>query len=260
MDSPNRGSWTQGLMLASDSETSLACAAILARHEVIIRAVVLEPDTSQKMAAAIAEQFPVPPPVLFTSRPDKDPTILELVKSGSIDLLFCCWFKYRVRPKLLNSLNTGAVNIHPSALPYNKSRHSAFWGIMNGTPLGATIHWMDETFDTGDIIGQATFEDDGVMSADQVYKRQLSLCVELFEKYLPSTLKGNAPRMCQPPGGSYHFERDILAATTFDGSDTITMENLLRLARGTRIGPHGFYVQIGERKFKVQASVSEDTE
>jgi len=257
MPSLNRENRAHGLMLASDSEMSLAYASILARHEVVVRAVVLEPDTSEEMATTIAERFPVPPPVVFTSRPDKDPVILQLVNSGSIDLLFCCWFKYRVRPKLLNSLNIGAVNIHPSALPYNKSRHSAFWGIMNGTPLGATIHWMDESFDTGDIIAQATFEDDGVMSAEEVYGRQLSLCLELFDQHLPSTLIDNPPRINQPAGGSYHFERDIRNATTFDGSDSITMEKLLRLARGTRMGSNGFYVQIGDRKFKVQASVSE---
>lgn len=250
---------SQGIMLASDSETSLEFASILAQNEVIIRAVILEPDTSAEMAEKIVGQFQITPIVVFTSRPDKDSEILELVASKEIDLLFCCWFKYRIRARLLDSLNVGAVNIHPSVLPHNKSRHSAFWGIMDETPLGATIHWMDESFDTGDIIGQTTFENDGLISADKVYEQQIALCVELFNEYLPRILKGNAPRVQQHERGSYHYERDIVTATRFNGSDTITMERLLRLARGTRIGSHGFYIRIGDREFQVSASVTEVT-
>lgn len=250
---------TQCLFVGSDSDISLSCAKTLAGFNVDVQAVVLEPDTPKQIAAAIVAALPGDPPLVLASRPDKDPLILELMASNSLDLLLCCWYRYRIRPSLLKSLKTGAINLHPSVLPHNKSRHSAFWGIMNGTPLGATIHWMDETFDTGDLIGQAQFEDDGIISAEEVYERQLSLCIELFNQHIASILEPNPPRIKQPEGGSYHFEDDILLATTFDGSDTIDMAKLLRLARGTNVGTHGFYVELGERKFKIQASVTEVT-
>ena len=203
------------------------------------------------------KSLPNNPPSFKTARPDREPLILDLMNENKIDLLFSCLYEHRIRKKLLRKANRGGINIHTAVLPWNKGMHTSFWGIMDGTPLGATIHWMDENLDTGDIVGQAVFEDDAIMTAAEVKQRQLALCVELFESYLPLILRNEAPRVSQPKGGSYHLRRDIEAATTFDDSDTFTMGKLLRLSRATNYGPHGFYIRVGDRKFKIQTSISE---
>ena len=249
----------EGIMLSDGTEVPLACAAALARADVVIHALVVGPNVPQKAAEAIAGQFQAPPPIVVTTRPDQDPMILGLLDEGRIEMLLSCLFEYRIRPRLLQGASKGGVNIHTSVLPHNRGFHTSFWGIVDGTPLGATIHWMSEELDAGDIIAQASFQDDGLMSAGEVRQRQLALCVELFEAHLPAILAGEAPRTPQPPGGVFHHKRDIGPATTFDQTDTITMEALLRLARATHFGPHGFYVRVGSRTFKVQASVSEVT-
>lgn len=178
------------------------------------------------------------------------------------DFLFCCDYPYLIREPLLSSASRGAVNLHPAVLPHNRGRHSAFWGIMNRTPLGATIHWMDATFDTGDVIAQATFEDDGLMTAQEVYDRQMRLCGDLFETWLPRILDGTAPRTPQrilvpyPLGAKYHKAEEIGAATSFHGDDDIPMWKLLRLIRATSHGDHGFYVTVGGVRYKVQGKVT----
>ena len=244
-------------MLSDGTEVPLACATALARHRVAILALVVGPHVPKEMARMIAGRFETPPPIVVTARPDKDPFIRELLETGRMEMIFSCFFEYRLRPLLIHGVQLGGVNIHPSVLPHNGGFHSSFWGIYNQTPLGATIHWLSEELDRGDIIAQVTFEDDGAMSAEEVRQLQRRLCIELFETYLPRILARKAPRTPQPPGGSYHFKTEIEAVTTFEGTDTITMDLLMRLARATHCEPHGFYVRIGDRKFKVQASVSE---
>ena len=259
MSSPKTDSRIRSILLADGSDEAVACAAVLMRNDVAVDALVVGPNVPRHAVEAIAGQFPVAPTVVVSSRPDQDSFILDLLDKGRIDFLFSCLYEYRIRPSLLGAAKKGAMNIHTAVLPHNRGIHTSYWGIVDGTPLGATMHWMDESLDTGDIIGQAVFEDDGLMSAAEVRQRQLQLCVHLFETYLPLIVRGEAPRRPQPPGGSYHFKRDIEAATSFEAEDTVTMGQLLRLARATNYGTHGFYVRVGDRKFKVQASVSEVT-
>ncbi|GAC1547449.1 MAG: methionyl-tRNA formyltransferase [Candidatus Velthaea sp.] len=48
-----------------------------------------------------------------------------------------------------------AINAHPSLLPLYRGATPELWAIRNGdTESGVTIHYLDSTFDTGDIIDQ----------------------------------------------------------------------------------------------------------
>ena len=131
----------QGIFLADCSaeaeQVSMSCAAELARHPVTIHAIFVSPDDSQEIVDAVTRPLSNVP-VIRTTRPDKDPFILELLDAGNIDLIFS-HSRYRVRPRLLNGVTMGAVNLHPSVLPLNRGRHPSFWGIMDKTKLGATI-------------------------------------------------------------------------------------------------------------------------
>ena len=41
-----------------------------------------------------------------------------------------------------------------SYLPWNRGADPNFWSILEDTPKGVTIHIMDESIDTGDILYQ----------------------------------------------------------------------------------------------------------
>mgnify|MGYP001603841219 CR=1 FL=1 len=115
---------------------------------------------------------------------------------------------------------------------------------MDSTPMGATLHWMDDGFDTGPIIAQERFDDDGVMTSREVYERQCVLCVKLFKDNLPLVLSGKAPSIPQGPGGTYHRAQDIVAATTYHyPHDTLSADRVLKLARATDFGSYGIDVQ-----------------
>ena len=247
----------QGLLLADGSEVPVACARALEAERVHIAALVVGPRVRLESAQAIADQFSVRPPIITTSRPDQDPYIEALIASRRIDYLFSCFYEHRIQPSLIDGARFGGTNIHPSVLPYNRGFHASFWGIINRTPLGATIHWLAEGLDEGDIIAQETFFDDGTLSAAEIRRRQRDLCISLFNKNLPLILAGKAPRKPQEKGGEYHFKKDIVAATTFRGHDSVSFEELLRLLRATDCGENGLTVVVDGRKFKITGRVSE---
>lgn len=247
----------QGLLLADGSEVPVACARALEAERVHIQALVVGPSVPLESAQAIVDQFSVKPPIIVTNRPDQDPYIESLIASRRIDYLFSCFYEHRIFPSLIEGARFGGTNIHPSVLPHNRGFHTSFWGIMSRTPLGATIHWLAEGLDEGDIIAQEIFFDDGTLSAAEIRCRQRDLCVSLFNKNLPLILAGKAQRKPQEKGGEYHFKKDIVAATTFRSCDSVSFEQLLHLVRATDYGKNGLTVVMDGRKFKITGHVSE---
>ncbi len=53
----------------------------------------------------------------------------------------------------------GTLNIHPSLLPKYRGSNPYFWLYYNLDMMaGVTLHYIDDNIDTGDIIGQGSFE------------------------------------------------------------------------------------------------------
>src|SRR5262245_28217062 len=229
---------TKVLFLSDGSDVATACARLVAARPVSVLTVVVGPNVTPTEAGGIRACFPTPPPLLRTARPDLDPQILAWGASGDIDLLLSVYFEYRVRPALIALARRRGITVHPSALPHNGGFHSSFWGIVNQTPLGASLIWMDEGLDTGGVIAQKIFADDGVMSASEVRARQRRMCVELFEENIDDLLAGRIAWKSGAPC-SYHFKKDIVAATTFAEDDQLSLGRLVRLGRATAHADNG---------------------
>lgn len=246
----------KALFMSDGSDVAIACAHAVAARPIGVLAIVVGPNVSRTDADAILSCFKDAPPLIQTARPDLDPRIVAWGSAGDIDLALSIFFEFRVRPALLKAAKMGGITIHPSVLPNNGGFHTSFWGLVNKTPLGASLIWMDEGLDTGGVIAQKVFEDDGVMSAHEVRLRQRRMCAELFAEHIDDLIAGRIPPKSGAPC-SYHFKRDIAAATTFGEDDVVPMSHLMRLGRATAHGDNGLLVRArsGER-FHVKIAVS----
>ncbi|MDT3395829.1 formyltransferase family protein [Streptomyces sp. B1866] len=69
------------------------------------------------------------------------------------DLIVCNGFPWRLPERVRAVARLGAVNVHPSLLPRYRGPIPVHWAIRNGdAQTGVTVHWMDDTFDTGPVI------------------------------------------------------------------------------------------------------------
>ena len=86
------------------------------------------------------------------------------------------------------------INFHPAPLPDYGGRNVAYHAIINNEKqYGATIHYMDQTFDTGDLIEVSQFD---ILENHTAYDIFHYSCVELlklFRKYIPLLLSGELP-------------------------------------------------------------------
>src|SRR5271157_696901 len=80
-------------------------------------------------------------------------------------------FGYLLKPDFLGLLPKGCINLHPSYLPYNRGAYPNVWSIVDQTPAGVTLHYVDEGIDTGDIIRQKKVPVLGTDTGETLYHK-----------------------------------------------------------------------------------------
>lgn len=110
------------------------------------------------------------------------------------DIVVSCQYRHRV-PKSLIQSHT-CVNIHYGLLPRFAGCYPIYWQIMAGGQAGVTLHYMDESLDTGDIIDTWTVDTAGY-TADELYSLLARHGRDLFAKHYKAIINGTAPRTKQ---------------------------------------------------------------
>lgn len=94
------------------------------------------------------------PSVIF-NKSLKEKEFIKAFKQFSPDIAVVCAFNNKIPKEVLDIPPQGFINCHPSLLPEYRGGNPYFHVILNNeTKTGTTIHYMDENFDTGDIITQ----------------------------------------------------------------------------------------------------------
>ncbi len=82
----------------------------------------------------------------------------RIILNNDIDILISYNYRFIIKEEVLSSLNFFAINLHTSFLPFNRGAHPVLWSILDRTPLGATIHQIDNGLDTGPILIQTELD------------------------------------------------------------------------------------------------------
>lgn len=100
--------------------------------------------------------------ILPTNRREKGfaPVDLEdsLSSTASLapDLILCFSFPWRIPLSLCDVSVHGGINLHPSALPAFRGPNPMRSVYENYPEIGASVHWISEAFDQGNILGRKT--------------------------------------------------------------------------------------------------------
>ena len=127
------------------------------------------------------------PPELDIVVPAVRPRMAPLLAVLEPDRALCAFFPWKVPPAALAVPPLGIVNCHYGRLPHDRGPLGSAWAVRRSeSELGITWHWMDEDFDTGPILAQATFpiEDDDDRSAirDRSFPVMAGMLPRVFER------------------------------------------------------------------------------
>lgn len=99
-------------------------------------------------------------PKSFETRDEFNIALLEKVNSYNVDLIVLAGFLVKIPEEMVHQYNHRIINVHPSLIPafcgvgyYGLRVHQA--ALEKGVKVtGATVHFVDEGMDTGEIIFQ----------------------------------------------------------------------------------------------------------
>ena len=102
-------------------------------------------------------------------------------------------------------------NLHFAPLPKYKGMYTSILPLINGEKTsGVTIHEIDETIDTGDIISQKFFEIDLQDTERDLYFKYLKYGFELFKETVSQLLSGEYTAIPQSNiDSTIAYERDL---------------------------------------------------
>jgi methionyl-tRNA formyltransferase len=158
------------------------------------------------------------------------PELERAVTELQPDFVFSFYYRSMLGAPLLRAARRGALNMHGSLLPRYRGRAPVNWAILRGErESGATLHYMVERADAGDIVdSQAVpilLDDD----AREVFAKVTVAAEMVLARSLPALIGGTAPRRPQPLLPGEYFGRRRPQDGRIDWTDAaLDIHNLVR--------------------------------
>ena len=187
---------------------------------------------------------------------ESDQDLLPRIPVG-IDLGILAWWPKILKKDLLDIPLNGFVNTHPSLLPFNRGKHYNFWAIVEENPFGVTLHRVDSTIDTGDIIAQNKIEYDWTDTGETLYRKAQVEMVKLFKETYSLLRTGTPPFQPQDlKVGSFHRASELDEASRIELDREYSARALLnRLRARTFEGYPGCWFEEDGVRYEISVSI-----
>lgn len=149
--------------------------------------------------------------------------------------------------------NLRCINLHPGLNPFNRGWYPQVFSIINGLPVGATLHYMDEEVDHGGVIAQKETSINSWDTSLEVYNRVIELEKEILSEELAAIIAGNEKEIVNVDEGNYNSIADFKNLCEIDLSDVGTLKNHIDLLRALTHGNYknAYYLDASGRKIFV---------
>ncbi len=191
-----------------------------------------------------------------------EPDQFELVRQAQPNMIVSVGFDHLVPQEILTVPAEGAINLHPSYLPYNRGKSPNVWPLVDGTPAGVTLHYMDAEFDTGDIIAQREVDTEFSDTGKQLHERLEDAQFELFTETWPEIESGEVESLPQDDdAGSYHSKSEFIELCELDPEEHVTVKQLLDRLRALTFPPFdNAALEIDGETYYVDVEIRKETD
>lgn len=135
----------------------------------------------------------------------KAPAFLEALQAHAPEVIVVMAYGRLVPPSVLSLPPLGCINLHGSILPRHRGPCPIERGLLCGDPVtGITTFYMDEGFDTGDIILQEEVPIGSHDTGGSLRDALGQVAVRVIARTLERVGRGDAPRIPQDPAAGCH--------------------------------------------------------
>ncbi len=217
------------IIFAGNRQIGLTCLATLIRSG-IQPVALLVPDGADAECTKEMEKL-LPDAPCFRGKTFAESQNLKSLKKLGADYILSIHFPLIIPKAALKLARIGTLNLHPAYLPWNRGWHTPSWAIIDGTPFGATLHWIDEGLDTGPIALQKRIAVKPDDTAHMLYQRALKEEQKIFRRAIPLLKRHALPKVKQRGKGTAHRKSDLEAVRRID-LERMSASDIDRRVRG----------------------------
>ena len=153
-------------------------------------------------AAKRADKFGIPHSYIDSKN---ETNIIRLIQAWNVDLIVLAGWMRIVTKDFIDAFRGRIINVHPSLLPKYKGLHAIQQAMDAGeTETGATVHYVNEELDGGEIIIQSKVP---ILHNDDI--KSLTKAIQRREyAILPEAIKHVKSKL-QEPNSGYMLQDDI---------------------------------------------------
>lgn len=127
-----------------------------------------------------------------------DPDAIEVIRTAAPDFIFVVGWSQICGAQFMELAPGRVIGYHPAPLPRMRGRATLPWTILNNEKItGATLFWMDDGVDTGDILEQRFFHVAPRETARTLYDKHLDAVDALIRNGLSALASASPPRVKQ---------------------------------------------------------------
>lgn len=224
---------------------------------------VIHQPQKQKFSEEILQVAALPADRIFDGSLLKEVEIRKAITRLTPDIGLSILFDYILTPDFLDIFRHGVVNLHPALLPYNRGQYPNVWSLVEETPAGVTLHYLDRGIDTGDIIAQKQVAVEPVDTGETLYRKLEKASVQLFQETWPLIKTGAAPRRRQSQdSGTSHRQRDVESIDEIDLRRHYQAGNLINILRARTFPPYkgAYFLADGKKVYiRLQLEYGEES-
>jgi methionyl-tRNA formyltransferase len=144
-------------------------------------------------------------PVYAPANPNA-PEFVAALEALKPDLFLVIGYTGIMREKMLGVPRLLAANFHASLLPAYRGLHPLYWALKHGEQwVGLTVHLIESTIDTGDILYQVRVPVEPGDTVSMLYDRVMAESVPLVPRLIADAAAGTLVRRPQGSEGASYY-------------------------------------------------------
>ncbi len=170
------------IVLFADNYIGLKVIEILNLYNENIVGMFVHPTDHQHFYKEIVDASGLSSELIYPIGKEWNDESIKKLKALMPDIILVVYWRYILPKKVFEIPPLGCVNFHMAYLPYNRGKKPNVWPIIDGSPCGVSIHYIDEGIDSGEIISQEKVDVELIDTGQTIYEKLLKAFPPLFKK------------------------------------------------------------------------------
>ncbi len=134
---------------------------------------------------------------------------LQFCRDNAVQFLISYNYRHIIQRDVLDYVFSNSINLHTSYLPFNRGSHPVLWSVLEDTPMGVSIHQIDQGLDTGPLLVQKriiSFNPN--LTLRQLHYQVNQELIFLFSQNWENIRNGTCEPVPQNNQGTFHKKTD----------------------------------------------------